>query len=73
MLEHYRNNDSEDAMHLRRRIELYLRQKRMPPTRFGREAMGDPRFVFDLRNGRELREKTAARVTAWLDVEEARR
>ena len=60
-------------MHLRRRIELYLRQKRMPPTRFGREAMGDPRFVFDLRNGRELREKTAARVTAWLDVEEARR
>ncbi len=59
-------------MHLRRRIELYLRQKRMPPTRFGREAMGDPRFVFDLRNGRELREKTAARVTAWLDVEEAR-
>jgi len=59
-------------MHLRRRIELYLRQKRMPPTRFGREAVNDPRFVFDLRNGREPREKTAARVTAWLDVEEAR-
>ena len=29
-----------------------------PPTRFGREAVSDPRFVFDLRNGRELREKT---------------
>ena len=58
-------------MHLRRRIELYLRRNRMAPARFGREAMGDPRFVFDLRNGRELRESTASRVTRWLDSREA--
>lgn len=57
-------------MHLRRRIELYLRRNRMSPTRFGRDAVNDPRFVFDLRNGRELREKTVARVAAWLDNRE---
>lgn len=66
------NDDSEDpVMSLRRRIELYLRRNRMAPTRFGREAVNDPRFVFDLRNGRELREKTVARVCDWLDGREA--
>jgi hypothetical protein len=71
-LEQNRNDDSENpAMHLRRRIELYLRRNRMAPTRFGREAMGDPRFVFDLRNGRELRENTVSRVASWLDSREA--
>jgi hypothetical protein len=59
-------------MHLGRRIELYLRRSRMAPTRFGREALGDPRFISDLRNGRELRQKTAERVAAWLDANEAR-
>lgn len=57
-------------MHLRRRIELYLRRTAMAPTRFGREVVGDPRFVFDLRNGREPREKTSARVHHWLDGQE---
>ena len=57
-------------MHLHRRIELYLRRNRMSPTRFGREAVNDPRFVSDLRNGRELRENTVARVTDWLDRRE---
>jgi hypothetical protein len=57
-------------MDLNRRIELYLRRTRTTPTRFGRDALGDPRFVFDLRRGRELREKTAARLTAWLDARE---
>jgi 2,4-dienoyl-CoA reductase-like NADH-dependent reductase (Old Yellow Enzyme family) len=60
-------------MHLRRRIELYLRKNRIAPTRFGREAVNDPRFVFDLRKGRELREKTVNRVVGWLDRREAGR
>ena len=47
-------------------IEKYLRRSGTPPTRFGREAVGDPRFVLDLRNGREARAKTAARVGAYL-------
>ena len=51
---------------LLRQIERYIRQSGMPPARFGREAVGDPRFVHDLRLGREPRPKTAARVAAWL-------
>jgi hypothetical protein len=47
-------------------VERYIRQSGMPPTRFGREAVNDPRFVHDLRLGREPRPKTAARVAAWL-------
>lgn len=49
------------------RIEQYLKERRMPPTRFGREVVGDPNFVFDLRDGREPRERTAAKVCAYLD------
>jgi hypothetical protein len=59
-------------MHLMRRIQLFLRRADMAPTRFGREAVGDPRLVSDMRNGRELRESTAARVHAWLDAQEKR-
>jgi hypothetical protein len=44
----------------------------MAPTRFGREAVGDPRLISDLRNGRELRETTIARIHAWLDAQEKR-
>ena len=38
------------------------------PTRFGREVVGDPRFVFDLRKGREPRPLTVARVRAFLEA-----
>lgn len=54
-------------MHLLYRIERYLRATGMPPTRFGRDAVSDPRFVFDLRSGREPRPATERRVHAWLD------
>ena len=57
-------------MHLLRRIERYLRKSDMPPTRFGRETVRDPRFVFDLRSGREPRIETERRVHAWLDARE---
>lgn len=52
------------------RIEKYLKAQRMPPTRFGRDAVGDPKFVFQLRDGREPRASTAARVQAYLDAQE---
>ena len=55
------------------RVERYLRRSGTPPTRFGREAVHDPRFVFDLRNGREPRPATAARVSAYLDIREGGR
>lgn len=59
-------------MKLNLRVERYLRRTGMKPTRLGREALGDPRFVFDLRNGREPRSETAARLNAWLDRQEGR-
>ena len=48
------------------RVEKYLRATRTPPTRFGREVLGDSRFVFDLRDGRNPRPMTVARVLAFL-------
>ena len=54
-------------MHLLREVEKFLRHCDVAPTRFGREAMGDPRFVFDLRNGRDPRPGTVARVLAYLE------
>ncbi len=52
------------------RIENFLKARRMPPTRFGRDALGDPCFVFDLRDGREPRSVTVARVLDYLDAHE---
>lgn len=52
------------------RIEKLLKKRRMPPTRFGREAVRDPKFVFDLRDGREPRSRTVRRVTEYLDRQE---
>ena len=54
-------------MHLLRQVEKFLHISAIPPTRFGREAMGDPRFVFDLRNGRDPRPRTVARVIRYLE------
>lgn len=54
-------------MHLLREVEKFLRLNETPATKFGREAMGDPRFVFDLRKGRDPRPQTVARVRAYLE------
>jgi hypothetical protein len=35
------------------RVDRFLKESGMPPTLFGRLAVRDPRFVGDLRNGRE--------------------
>jgi hypothetical protein len=55
-------------VNLLREVEKFLRNNDTPPTRFGREAMGDPRFVFDLRNGRDPRPETVQRVRAYLEA-----
>lgn len=54
-------------MQILRDVEKYLKISNMPAARFGREAMGDPRFVFDLRNGREPRPRTIQRIRAFLE------
>jgi hypothetical protein len=47
-------------------VERHLRAHALAPSRFGRLVAGDPRFVFDLRRGREPRAKTRARVLAHI-------
>lgn len=53
-------------MELLDQIETYLAQHRMPPSKFGRLAVGDPRFVEDLRGGRHPRARTCERVRTYL-------
>ena len=50
-----------------RKIEVFLRHTRMPPSRFGRLAARDPRLVHDLRNGREPRAVTERRVERFMN------
>ena len=39
----------------------------MPATKFGRLAAHDPRFVLDLRMGREPRRATEMRITSFME------
>lgn len=57
----------EFSVHLLRTIEVFLRSSGVPATRFGRDAINDPRFVFDLRKGREPGPKTVARIVDFLE------
>ena len=49
-------------------VERCLRTHRLPASRFGRQAARDPRFVFDLRRGRQPRAATEAKVLAYIDA-----
>lgn len=51
-----------------RQIERFLRETGMSATRFGRRAVRDPRFVVDLRNGREPSRRTTARVERFMNT-----
>src|SRR5262249_5976149 len=53
-------------------IESFIATRGWTPTRFGRQMAGDPLFVFDLREGREPRSDTRARILrAMADESEA--
>ena len=47
-------------------VEAHLRAHDMKATNFGKEALRDPGFVFDLRNGRSPSLKIAARVYEYM-------
>ncbi|GAN66876.1 hypothetical protein AA0481_0597 [Acetobacter orientalis NRIC 0481] len=47
-------------------VEAFLAREGISPTSFGKNAVNDPAFVRDLREGRELRKKTRDRVFAFL-------
>ncbi len=54
------------------KIDRYLRATRMPPTKFGRLAVNDPRLIGDLRRGREPGEPIVSRIEAFLAREQRR-
>ena len=49
------------------RIEMHLISHHISATRFGRRAVGDPRFVLDLRLGRRPRRRTLERLNAYFE------
>lgn len=51
-----------DLERFKNEVERYLTRKGMNPTQFGKLFAGDPRFVFQLRTGREPRVSTQERV-----------
>lgn len=53
-------------MSILRKIESFLRDTGMAPTRFGRDAVRDPRLVFDMRNGREPSPKMIQKAIIYL-------
>ncbi len=53
-------------MNIEYEIEIFLRKSGMTPTRFGRLAAGDPRLVFDIRLGREVRAPLGARIRRFI-------
>ena len=55
------------------RIERFLRETGMPATKFGRLAVRDPRFVLDLRMGREPGSRVSCRVEHFMNNELAAR
>lgn len=48
-------------------INVFLLRHDMAETKFGRLAVGDPRLIGDLRNGRDLRPNTKSRVRAFME------
>lgn len=47
-------------------IESYLANRGITATAFGSSAVNDPRLVFDLRDGRELRRTTRKKVEDFM-------
>lgn len=47
-------------------IDRYLKATEMPPTKFGRLAVRDPRLVRDLKRGREPGVRMVARIEAYI-------
>ena len=53
-------------MRLLQAIEGYMRTHKIPPSRFGRMAVKDPRLVRDIKRGRTLGPKMVARIERFL-------
>ena len=52
-------------------IEQFLAAAGMDPTALGKQALGDPSFVFDLRKGRSPSTRTIDKVRNWIAQQQA--
>lgn len=52
----------------RRQVDDYLGATQTDPTTFGRRALGDPNFVFQLREGRSPRSATIHKVIDFMEA-----
>lgn len=55
-------------MHVGWEVEKFLKRTGMAPTRFGRDAVNDPRLVGDMRNGREPGPRMTNRILAFINA-----
>lgn len=55
----------------RKQVETFLEASGFKPTEFGRQAVGDPSFVLNLRRGRSPTLATADKVLAFISASEA--
>ncbi|WP_417593575.1 hypothetical protein [Parasphingorhabdus sp.] len=55
-------------MPLLRKIEIFLNETDMPWTKFGRLSVRDPRFVADLRNGRQPGEAVSNKAEHFMNM-----
>lgn len=51
---------------LLRQIETFCLLNGVTLSRFGRDAVGDPKFVYGLRNGRRVLQSTAEKVRKFM-------
>ena len=49
-------------LELLRLVERHLRRHKITPSRFGKDAAGDPQLVFDMRRGRRVGARLDAQV-----------
>ena len=50
-------------------IERFLESSGLEPTALGKQALGDPNFVFDLRKGRSPSTRTIDKVKTWISAQ----
>jgi hypothetical protein len=50
-------------------IEAFLAKAGMTASRFGKDAVGDPNFVLDIRNGRSPSIKVAMRALEFIEAQ----
>lgn len=52
-------------------IDSYLERAKVSPSAFGREAVGDPNLVSDLKSGRMPNLRTVERITEFMSAPRA--